>query len=222
MFTATTKSALSRQTFNIWLLYLKEMAGFPMAVDEYDLSGGVPRSKRDTLGNAFVRCPTVCRISFAPRAIPPDKFPSGSNQVAGAADESRKGQRPGRLAHKRRSHQAPCTEIRDQRAERCENTQVQVFSVAEIRIGSTRLVTSIQRVADTAKKFFSTSPIARAKVSRYRSFRPWKKPRRLEPYQQSDQSPRKSINVLGHAPTTSAKLSKSSTILAEQTEPART
>src|SRR5207237_7208189 len=43
-------------TFNNMVAYLKEMAGVSMAVAEGDLTVEVvPRSKRDTLGNAFVR-----------------------------------------------------------------------------------------------------------------------------------------------------------------------
>ena len=43
-------------TFNNMVAYLKEMAGVSMAVAEGDLSVEVvPRSKRDTLGNAFLR-----------------------------------------------------------------------------------------------------------------------------------------------------------------------
>jgi len=43
-------------TFNNLVAYLREMAGVSMAVAEGDLSVEVvPRSKRDTLGNAFLR-----------------------------------------------------------------------------------------------------------------------------------------------------------------------
>src|SRR6202000_2465705 len=43
-------------TFNNMVAYLKEMAGVSAAVAEGDLAiEGVPRSKRDTLGNAFLR-----------------------------------------------------------------------------------------------------------------------------------------------------------------------
>src|SRR5262249_30095783 len=43
-------------TFNNMVAYLKEMAGVSMAVAEGDLTVEVvPRSKRDTLGNAFLR-----------------------------------------------------------------------------------------------------------------------------------------------------------------------
>src|SRR2546430_5337338 len=43
-------------TFNNMVAYLKEMASVSMAVAEGDLTVEVvPRSKRDTLGNAFLR-----------------------------------------------------------------------------------------------------------------------------------------------------------------------
>jgi len=63
-------------TFNNMVAYLKEMASVSMAVAEGDLTVEVvPRSKRDTLGTPSCACHTDCRISFAPRAIPPARFP---------------------------------------------------------------------------------------------------------------------------------------------------
>src|SRR2546421_11154625 len=78
-------------TFNNMVAYLKEMAGVSMAVAEGDLSVEVvPRSKRDTLGNAFLRMSHGLQELVRTTSESAGQVSAGSNQVAGAADESAK------------------------------------------------------------------------------------------------------------------------------------
>jgi methyl-accepting chemotaxis protein len=78
-------------TFNNMVAYLKEMAGVSMAVAEGDLSVEVvPRSKRDTLGNAFLRMSHGLQELVRTTRDSAGQVSAGSNQVAGAADESAK------------------------------------------------------------------------------------------------------------------------------------
>src|SRR5580698_5270375 len=78
-------------TFNNMVAYLKEMAGVSAAVAEGDLAiEVVPRSKRDTLGNAFVRMQHGLQDLVRTTRDSAGQVSAGSNQVAGAADESAK------------------------------------------------------------------------------------------------------------------------------------
>src|SRR5437899_10414930 len=78
-------------TFNNMVAYLKEMASVSMAVAEGDLSVEVvPRSKRDTLGNAFVRMSHGLQQLVRTTRDSAGQVSAGSNQLAGAADESAK------------------------------------------------------------------------------------------------------------------------------------
>src|SRR5205807_2744894 len=76
-------------TFNNMVAYLKEMASVSMAVAEGDLAVEVvPRSKRDTLGNAFLRmCHGLQQLVRTTRDAA-GQVSAGSDQVARAADES--------------------------------------------------------------------------------------------------------------------------------------
>ena len=78
-------------TFNNMVAYLKEMASVSMAVAEGDLTVEVlPRSKRDTLGNAFQRMAHGLQEIVRNTRDAASQVSAGSNQVAGAADESAK------------------------------------------------------------------------------------------------------------------------------------
>src|SRR5882672_10833028 len=78
-------------TFNNMVAYLKEMAGVSMSVAEGDLTVEVvPRSKRDTLGNAFLRMSHGLQELVRTTRDSAGQVSAGSNQVAGAADESAK------------------------------------------------------------------------------------------------------------------------------------
>ncbi len=72
-------------TFNNMVAYLKEMAGVSMAVAEGDLSAEVvPRSKRDTLGNAFLRMSQGLQELVRTTRDSASQVSAGSSQVAGA------------------------------------------------------------------------------------------------------------------------------------------
>src|SRR5215475_7866537 len=78
-------------TFNNMVAYLKEMASVSMSVAEGDLTVEVtPRSKRDTLGNAFIRMSHGLQEIVRSTRDSASQVSAGSNQVAGAADESAK------------------------------------------------------------------------------------------------------------------------------------
>src|SRR5260370_1279786 len=69
-------------TFNNMVAYLKEMASVSMAVAEGDLSVEVvPRSKRDTLGNAFMRMSHGLHEPVRTTRDSAGQVSAGSNQV---------------------------------------------------------------------------------------------------------------------------------------------
>src|SRR5712692_8750918 len=78
-------------TFNNMVAYLKEMASVSMSVAEGDLTVEVvPRSRRDTLSNAFLRMSHGLQELVRTTRDSAGQVSAGSNQVAGAADESAK------------------------------------------------------------------------------------------------------------------------------------
>src|SRR3989441_7231009 len=78
-------------TFNNMVAYLKEMASVSMAVAEGDLTVEVvPRSKRDTLGNAFLRMSHGLQELVRTTRDSAGQVSAGSNQVAGARSEERR------------------------------------------------------------------------------------------------------------------------------------
>ncbi len=95
-------------TFNNMVAYLKEMASVSMAVAEGDLTVEVvPRSKRDTLATLSCACPMACRNLFAPRAIPPGRFPRARIKLPAPLTNPR---RSASRHHPRlRKSPAPCT-----------------------------------------------------------------------------------------------------------------
>ncbi|PYX91200.1 MAG: methyl-accepting chemotaxis protein, partial [Acidobacteria bacterium] len=79
------------RTFNNMVIYLKEMAGISESIAGGDLSVQVqPRSKNDTLGNAFSRMIEGLRNLVRNVRDAASQVASASNQVAGASDESAK------------------------------------------------------------------------------------------------------------------------------------
>ena len=137
-------------TFNNMVAYLKEMAGVSMAVAEGDLAVEVvPRSKRDTLGNAFLRMSHGLQELVRTTRDSAGQVSAGSNQVAGAADESAKVSVQASSAIEEVTSTMHEMSINVQNV--VKNTQVQASSVAETSASIDQMVTSIQRVADTAK-----------------------------------------------------------------------
>src|SRR5262249_39041253 len=137
-------------TFNNMVAYLKEMASVSMSVAEGDLTVEVaPRSKRDTLGNAFLRMSHGLQDLVRTTRDSAGQVSAGSNQVAGAADESAKVSVQASSAIEEVTSTMHEMSINVQNV--VKNTQIQASSVAETSASIDQMVTSIQRVADTAK-----------------------------------------------------------------------
>jgi len=150
-------------TFNNMVAYLKEMAGVSMAVAEGDLTVEVvPRSKRDTLGNAFLRMSHGLQELVRTTRDSAGQVSAGSNQVAGAADESAKVSVQASSAIEEVTSTMHEMSINVQNV--VKNTQVQASSVAETSASIDQMVTSIQRVADTAKVLLDIANRSREEV----------------------------------------------------------
>src|ERR1700732_4804176 len=143
-------------TFNNMVAYLKEMASVSMSVAEGDLTVEVvPRSKRDTLGNAFLRMSHGLQELVRTTRDSAGQVSSGSTQVAGAADESAKVSVQAASAIEEVTSTMHEMSVNVQNV--VKNTQVQASSVAETSSSIDEMVTSIQRVADTAKMLVDIS-----------------------------------------------------------------
>src|ERR1700730_4841286 len=128
-------------TFNNMVAYLKEMAGVSMAVAEGDLAVEVvPRSKRDTLGNAFLRMSHGLQELVRTTRDSAGQVSAGSNQVAGAADESAKGSGQASSAIEEVTSTMHEMSINAQNV--MKNPQVQASSVAETSASIDQMVTS--------------------------------------------------------------------------------
>src|SRR5882762_2896261 len=150
-------------TFNNMVAYLKEMASVSMAVAEGDLTVEVvPRSKRDTLGNAFLRMSHGLQELVRTTRESAGQVSAGSNQVAGAADESAKVSVQASSAIEEVTSTMHEMSINVQNV--VKNTQVQASSVAETSASIEQMVTSIQRVADTAKILLDIANRSREEV----------------------------------------------------------
>src|SRR5712692_1747484 len=192
-------------TFNNMVAYLKEMASVSMAVAEGDLTVEVvPRSKRDTLGNAFLR---TTRDSAG-------QVSAGSNQVAGAADESAKVGVQASSAIEEVTSTMHEMSINVQNV--VKNTQVQASSVAETSASIDQMVTSIQRVADTAKVLLDIANRSREEV--VTGIQTMEKATDgLNRTNQSIQASAEIINILGHRADDIGKIIEVIDDLAEQT-----
>jgi methyl-accepting chemotaxis protein len=150
-------------TFNNMVAYLKEMASVSMSVAEGDLTVEVaPRSKRDTLGNAFLRMSHGLQDLVRTTRDSAGQVSAGSNQVAGAADESAKVGVQASSAIEEVTSTMHEMSINVQNV--VKNTQIQASSVAETSASIDQMVTSIQRVADTAKVLLDIANRSREEV----------------------------------------------------------
>ena len=150
-------------TFNNMVAYLKEMASVSMSVAEGDLTVEVvPRSKRDTLGNAFLRMSHGLQQLVRTTRNSAGQVSAGSNQVAGAADESAKVSVQASSAIEEVTSTMHEMSINVQNV--VKNTQLQASSVAETSASIDQMVTSIQRVADTAKVLLDIANRSRQEV----------------------------------------------------------
>ena len=151
------------RTFNSMVIYLKEMAGISEAIAGGDLAVQVkPRSKNDTLGNAFARMVEGLRSLVRNVRDAASQVASASNQVAGASDESAK------ISLQASSAIDEVTSTMHEMSVNVQNmvksTQTQASSVSETSASIDQMVASIQRVADTAKVLLDISNRSREEV----------------------------------------------------------
>src|SRR6202795_1268862 len=202
-------------TFNNMVAYLKEMAGVSMAVAEGDLSvEEVPRSKRDTLGNAFLRMSHGLQDLVRTTRDSASQVSAGSSQVAGAADESAKVSVQASSAIEEVTSTMHEMSINVQNV--VKNTQVQASSVAETSASIDQMVTSINRVADTAKVLLDIANRSREEVVNGIATME-KATDGLNPTNHAIQSSAEIINVLGHRADDIGKIIEVIDDLAEQT-----
>jgi len=202
-------------TFNNMVAYLKEMAGVSMSVAEGDLTVEVvPRSKRDTLGNAFLRMSHGLQELVRTTRDSAGQVSAGSNQVAGAADESAKVSVQASSAIEEVTSTMHEMSINVQNV--VKNTQVQASSVAETSASIDQMVTSIQRVADTAKVLLDIANRSREEV--VTGIQTMEKTTDgLNRTNQAIQSSAEIINILGHRADDIGKIIEVIDDLAEQT-----
>jgi methyl-accepting chemotaxis protein len=202
-------------TFNNMVAYLKEMAGVSMAVAEGDLAVEVvPRSKRDTLGNAFLRMSHGLQDLVRTTRDSAGQVAAGSNQVAGAADESAKVSVQASSAIEEVTSTMHEMSINVQNV--VKNTQVQASSVAETSASIDQMVTSIQRVADTAKVLLDIANRSREEVGTGIATME-KATDGLNRTNHAIQSSAEIINILGHRADDIGKIIEVIDDLAEQT-----
>jgi len=202
-------------TFNNMVAYLKEMASVSMSVAEGDLTVEVvPRSKRDTLGNAFMRMSHGLQELVRTTRDSAGQVSAGSNQVAGAADESAKVSVQASSAIEEVTSTMHEMSINVQNV--VKNTQVQASSVAETSASIDQMVTSIQRVADTAKVLLDIANRSREEV--VTGIQTMEKATDgLNRTNKAIQSSAEIINILGHRADDIGKIIEVIDDLAEQT-----
>jgi methyl-accepting chemotaxis protein len=202
-------------TFNNMVAYLKEMANVSMSVAEGDLTVEVvPRSKRDTLGNAFLRMSHGLQELVRTTRDSAGQVSAGSNQVAGAADESAKVSVQASSAIEEVTSTMHEMSINVQNV--VKNTQVQASSVAETSASIDQKVTSIQRVADTAKVLLDIANRSREEV--VTGIQTMEKATDgLNRTNKAIQSSAEIINILGHRADDIGKIIEVIDDLAEQT-----
>src|ERR1700689_3854460 len=191
------------------------MASVSMSVAEGDLSVEVvPRSKRDTLGNAFLRMSHGLQDLVRTTRDSASQVSAGSNQVAGAADESAKVTVQASSAIEEVTSTMHEMSINVQNV--VKNTQVQASSVAETSASIDQMVTSIQRVADTAKVLLDIANRSREEVVTGIATME-KATDGLNRTNPAIQSSAEIINVLGHRADDIGKIIEVIDDLAEQT-----
>jgi len=151
------------RTYNSMVTYLREMAAVSEAIAGGDLTVQVqPRSKADTLGNAFLRMVEGLRSLVKNGRDASSQVASASSQVAGASDESAK------ISLQTASAIDEVTSTMHEMSVNVQNmvksTQVQASSVSETSASIDQMVASIQRVADTAKVLLDISNRSREEV----------------------------------------------------------
>jgi methyl-accepting chemotaxis protein len=151
------------RTFAGMVRYLKEMAAVSEAIAGGNLGVEVrPRSKDDTLGNAFARMIEGLRALVRNVKDAASQVASASGQVAGASDESAKISLQSSTAIDEVTSTMHEMSINVQNM--VKSTQIQASSVSETSASIDQMVASIQRVADTAKVLLDISNRSREEV----------------------------------------------------------
>ncbi len=151
------------RTFNGMVGYLREMASVSEAIAGGNLSVEVkPRSKDDTLGNAFARMVDGLRNLVRNVRDAASQVASASSQVAGASDDSAKVSLQTASAIDEVTSTMHEMSVNVQNM--VKNTQTQASSVSETSASIDQMVASIQRVADTAKVLLDISNRSREEV----------------------------------------------------------
>ena len=136
--------------FNKMIVSLRGMASISASIAEGQLSVAVqPRSQHDTMAKAFSRMTEGLRTMVRQVRDSAAQVASGAGQMAGASDESAKVSVQAASAIDEVTSTMHEMSINVQNV--VKNTQVQASSVAETSASIDQMVTSIQRVADTAK-----------------------------------------------------------------------
>ena len=151
------------RSFNNMVTYLREMASVSEAIAGGNLTLEIqPRSKEDTLGNAFARMVEGLRNLVRNGRDAASQVATASTQVAGASDESAK------ISLQTSSAIDEVTSTMHEMSVNVQNmvksTQVQASSVSETSASIDQMVASIQRVADTAKVLLDISNRSREEV----------------------------------------------------------
>ncbi len=150
-------------TFTSMVSYFREMASVSEAIAGGNLSVEVkPRSKNDTLGNAFALMVEGLRKLVVHVGDAASQVASASTQVAGASDESAK------ISLQTATAIDEVTSTMHEMSVNVQNmvksTQIQASSVSETSASIDEMVASIQRVADTAKVLLDISNRSREEV----------------------------------------------------------
>ncbi len=151
------------RSFGNMVTYLKEMASVSEAIAGGNLVLEIePRSKEDTLGNAFSKMVEGLRSLVRNGRDASSQVATASTQVAGASDESAK------ISLQTSSAIDEVTSTMHEMSVNVQNmvksTQVQASSVSETSASIDQMVASIQRVADTAKVLLDISNRSREEV----------------------------------------------------------
>ncbi len=142
---------LLAENFNKMILHLREMASVSAAIAEGQLSVSIqPRSQQDTMAKAFARMTQGLRQLVRQVRDSASQVASGAGQMAAASDESAKVSVQAASAIDEVTSTMHEMSINVQNV--VKNTQIQSSSVAgKLPRRSDEMVTSIQRVADTAR-----------------------------------------------------------------------
>jgi len=151
------------RTFESMVKYLKEMAAVSEAIAGGNLSVEVrPRSANDTLANAFTRMVEGLRGMVRNVRDAATQVATASSQVASSSDES------ARNSLQTSSAIDEVTSTMHEMSVNVQNmvksTQTQASSGSETSASIDQMVTSIQRVADTAKVLLDISNRSREEV----------------------------------------------------------